>query len=178
MQKPGVANPRARREKRAVERARHLFVDGYNILHAWQWLTPRTSDASSAATARERLIETVRVLHDVDHLRVTIVFDGRGATVAVDAATAEPGFDVVFAPVDRTADTIIEAGVAAALDPQACLVATADQLERETVTASGATCVSPEDLLAWCERSRARAAQTVARRAEKSRGNWGNKLPL
>jgi len=161
-----------------VDKPRHLFIDGYNILYAWRWLQPGRESGAALDVARGRLVEAVRALHDVDGFFVTIVFDGRGGTVQRDAAASETGFAVVFAPADKTADDVIENRVAIARDPRACTVATADALERETVSAAGAACLSPEDLLAWCERSRTRATQSVARRGEKTRANWGNKLPL
>lgn len=161
-----------------MDEPRHLFIDGYNILYAWQWLSGRDMAAGSLDTARSRLIEAVRPLRDVERIAVTLVFDGRGPTAGRDEAATEPGFVVVFAPSGKTADTIIESSVAAAPDPARCTVATADALERETVAASGAACLSPAELQAWCERCRARASRGVARRAETSRAAWGNKLPL
>lgn len=160
-----------------VERPRHLFVDGYNILHAWGWLTPGSS-GPNLQTARERLIEAVRVLHDVDGFAVTCVFDGLGSVATLEPASAGAGVCVIFAPSGRTADDLIETAVAGTAEPAACTVATADAMERETVSAAGAACLSPDELRAWCERSRVRASQSVARRADKQRQSWGNKLPL
>ncbi len=161
-----------------MESARVLLVDGYNILHAWGWLSARDSTPAALEIARGRLIEAVRPLHDVDRYDVSIVFDGRSANATIDPASQEPGFRVVFAPAGRTADSVIEATVAASPDPQSCTVATADGLERETVSATGASCVSPEDLQAWCARSRTRATQAAARSAQRPGTAWGNKLPL
>ena len=160
-----------------MERPRHLLVDGYNVLHAWKWLSSR-DPAGAFEVARARLVEAIRPIHDVDGWEVTVVFDGRGTTAERDAAASESGIGVVYAPADRTADGVIEAQVAGSADPARCLVATADGPERETVAAAGAGCISPADLLAWCERSRTRAAQAAARQAEKSRASWGNRLPL
>lgn len=161
-----------------MDSPRHLFVDGYNVLHAWRWLSASNTRGAEFQNARERLIETVRVMHDVDRFDVTIVFDGRGSATAEDAAAMEAGFTVLYAPADRTADGVIEALVAAHAEPRRCVVVTADHLERETVTAAGASCLSPDDLAAWCERSRARVAGAAARRAGKDHRGWGNKLPL
>jgi len=161
-----------------VDEPRHLLIDGYNILYAWRWLRPGRETAPTLDAARARLVEAIYAIHDVDAIAVTVVFDGRGAVVQQDAAASSAGIAVLFAPAGKTADSVIENLVAGARDPRACTVATADALERETVTASGASCVSPEDLLAWCERSRARAAQAAKRRGDQSRGTWGNKLPL
>lgn len=161
-----------------MDEPRHLLIDGYNVLYAWQWLRPGRDAPAASDAVRARLVETVRSIRDVERYAVTVVFDGRGPTPTRDESVSETGFAVLFAPAGRTADTLIESLVAAARDPRSCTVATADALERETVTASGAGCVTPDELLAWCKRSRARASQQVARRAERSRADWGNKLPL
>lgn len=164
------------REKRGVDAPRHLFVDGYNILHAWRWLGGRAEP--ELEVARARLIETVRAVRDGERIEVTLVFDGRGSATVRDVAASEPGFAVVFAPAGRTADAVIEMLVASAPNPQACLVATADSAERETVQAAGATCLAPDELLAWSERCRARIAQAALRRSGRENQAWGNRLPL
>lgn len=172
-----VAICRSRGEKRRVDAPRHLLIDGYNVLHAWRWIRGRDTGAGLDAS-RARLIEAVRQIRDLERVEVSIVFDGRGSSATPDVAVAEEGFAVIFAPAGRTADDLIEVMVAGALDPTACIVATADGLERETVAASGATCLSPVDLKDWCERCRERAVQAAARRAAKSGESWANRLPL
>jgi len=163
-----------------VDEPRHLYIDGYNVLYAWGWLKPARASTAALDAARSRLAEAVQPIHDVEAWHITIVFDGRGpgTTAQHDAAASSPGVSVLFAPAGKTADDVIEARVAASADPRRCTVATADALERETVAASGAGCLAPEELLAWCERARARASTGAARRLEKSRSDWGNKLPL
>ncbi|MBE2215282.1 MAG: NYN domain-containing protein [Opitutaceae bacterium] len=161
-----------------MDEPRHLFVDGYNVLYAWQWLRPGRDAGAAFEAARDRLIEAVRTIRDVEGLAVTVVFDGRGSTMATDAGTSGHGVTALFAPAGKTADSVIEHLVASAPDPHACTVATADALERETVSASGGSCVSPEDLQAWCERCRLRVTRAAARRGEQTRASWGNKLPL
>ncbi|MDE3084726.1 MAG: NYN domain-containing protein, partial [Verrucomicrobiota bacterium] len=66
---------------------KHLLVDGTNILHAWSEL--RTLTARDKESARKQLSQTLRVLHDAEGWRVTIVFDGRGPDVVVE----QPGSD-------------------------------------------------------------------------------------
>lgn len=151
---------------------RHLLVDGYNILHAWGWLDAR----AEVVVAREKLAGALAPIRDVEDVRVTLVFDGRGAAAAADAAHEAEDFQVVYAPAGLTADGAIERLVAGSPDPAACAVATADGLERETVLAAGGTCVSPEELRAWIERCNHRAAS--ARRRSAARTGFSNKLPL
>lgn len=172
--------PRAPRPAKydGVDEPRHLLIDGYNILYAWTWLRPGRKSGPAFDAARERLVETIRAIRDGDGIAITIVFDGRGSTVQRDAGSSDAGIAVLFAPAGKTADSVIENLVAAARDPRTCTVATADALERETVTATGATCISPEDLQAWCERSRARATRAAAHLRKKTGSDWNNKLPL
>ncbi len=169
--------PGSDRKKCRVDVPRHLLIDGYNVLHAWKWIHARDGAAGIDAV-RTRLIEAVKPIRDVERLAVSIVFDGRGAIVDIDAAATEVGFAVLFAPSGRTADDVIEAMVAGSAHPSACIVATADALERETVAAAGAACLSPADLKAWCERCHARAVQSARRRSDQTGKTWGNRLPL
>lgn len=158
-----------------MEKPRHLFVDGHNVLHAWGWLQGATG-AAAVAVVRERLVEALRIVHDVERIAVTIVFDGRGESVVRDVAAAEDEFSVIYAPANLTADTVIERGVTSAVDPRACVVATADQLERETVLAAGAECILPAELEAWINRCRMRV--TAKAKSAQARQVFENKLPL
>jgi predicted RNA-binding protein with PIN domain len=157
-----------------VEKPRHLFVDGHNILHAWSWLQG-TIDATAMAVARERLVEAVRAIHDVERIAVTVVFDGRGASAASSDVRSADDVAVIYAPSHLTADSVIERAVAGSADPAACIVGTADHLERETVLAAGAECVSPAELQAWVGRCHARV---TARAKATRKQDFGNKLPL
>jgi hypothetical protein len=148
-----------------------LLVDGYNVLHAWGWMAGR--GRSHLSVARGRLIEAVRAIHDADGLEVTVVYDGRGDRAERVEGGSAAGVEAVFASRGQTADGFIERTVAHSPNASVVVVATADQAERETVTASGATCVSPDELRAWVDRCRKRTSG-----ASRPGGEFENRIPL
>lgn len=149
---------------------KHLLIDGYNILHAWPDL--RSALMREAEAARDQLAERVRVIHDMESVRVTVVFDGAGPSVDVVRPTEELHFSIVYAPADLSADGLIEQLVSASKTPQSLYVATRDNFIGSIVRASGAVLLSPDGLLEWveqCERAQARA---VADQQQDARKQW------
>jgi predicted RNA-binding protein with PIN domain len=139
---------------------KHLLVDGSNVMHAWpslRALLKRDRDAARAA-----LSKAVRVLHDVEQWRVTVVFDGRGADLTVEHPAGAATFSHVFTPAGLTADDAIEQLVGQAASPSDVYVATDDRAERQTIEALGASPLSADELesrvRAADERQRARVA--------------------
>jgi predicted RNA-binding protein with PIN domain len=151
-------HPRGR--LRAVAFEKHLLVDGANVLRAWPDLNALAARDKDAA--RGQLSQTLRVLHDTEGWRVTLVFDGRGPELTVEQPGGHATFAHIFTPVDLTADDVIEQLVGRAADPATCTVATADRAEQQTIAALGAAWCSPEDLRAWCDRAAARQAGQVS----------------
>ena len=153
-----------------VEFAKHLLVDGYNIVHAWPDLR-RVLAKEGREVARAQLVERVRILHDFERLRVSIVFDGRGGDIAIERPTRHATFSVLYTPGGMTADDLIEQLAAHAEAPADVVVATADAAERDTIEAAGAQAVSPEQLADWVERvvRAQRAAVDAHQRSTESR---------
>ncbi|MFT3829738.1 MAG: NYN domain-containing protein [Opitutaceae bacterium] len=135
-----------------MEFSQHLFVDGYNIVHAWPEMR-RLMSKEGRDIARARLVERLRVLHDFERVRVSVVFDGRGADIAIERPTRHTTFSVLYTPAGMTADDLIEQLTAQSATPAAVSVATADQAERDTIEAAGAHALLPEQLVAWIERA-------------------------
>lgn len=149
---------------------KHLLVDGYNILHTW----PKLKDLIrvNLAVARDRLSEAVRIIHDYEGIRTTLIFDGRGREIEIERPSKESTFSYLFTPSGSTADKIIEELVAKADRPQDILVASHDNMIRETVNALGAQTLSPEALVDWvhaCERAQ---TEKLKRMNNKSDSLW------
>ena len=138
---------------------RHLLVDGANVLHAWPDL--RALYRRDRDSARSQLVQRLAPLHDAGDLRVTVVFDGRGDELVIERPSRQPTFSIVYTPSALTADDVIEQTVGAAASPAACIVATDDHAERQTVSASGASAISADDLAAWIRRAESRQSATV-----------------
>jgi predicted RNA-binding protein with PIN domain len=153
-----------------VSSNRHLLVDGANILHAWpelRRLIKRDRDA-----ARSQLTGSLAAIHDGEGMRVTIVFDGRGDQIVVEQPSRQATFSVVYTPDALTADDVIEQMVANSSEPSACVVATDDQAERETVMAAGATAIRSDELAAWVRRAGERQSAAVTALRKSNAREW------
>lgn len=151
--------------------ARHLLVDGSNLLHAWPEL--RTLAKRDRGAARSRLAQRLAPIHDVDDVRVTIVFDGRGAELTLERPSGHATFSIVHTPASLTADDVIEQMVSAAAEPAACCVATDDVAERSLVSAAGGQAMSSRDLASWARQAEGRQARAVAKVRAANREEWG-----
>jgi predicted RNA-binding protein with PIN domain len=138
---------------------RHLIVDGANVLHAWAEL--RQLAERDRAAARSKLGQMLLPIHDVDEIRVTLVFDGRGEDIVIERPFNHTTFSTVYTPSSLTADDVIEQMVANSTNPAECRVATNDNAVRETVEALGAVSLRSEDLAEWTKRAESRQVSTV-----------------
>jgi predicted RNA-binding protein with PIN domain len=132
-------------------RSRYLIVDGHSLIFAWPEL--RKLHERRTSLAREALIKQLRDYQDRTGTRVVVVFDGKGERVT---ETAHPGdVHVFYSRRGQTADAIIERLASKYGGRFDLSVATSDYLEQQTVSASGATCISPETLRQLIEEARA-----------------------
>ena len=133
-----------------LQRTRYLIVDGHSVIFAWPEL--RKIHERRSSLAREALTKQLRDYQDWTGVRVVIVFDGKGAQVS---ATADSGdVQIFYSPSGQTADAIIERLASKYAGKVDLTVATSDFMERQTVHASGAKCVSPEALRGLIEEAR------------------------
>jgi predicted RNA-binding protein with PIN domain len=153
-----------------VSFTKHLLIDGANIVHAWpelRALLKRDRDAARAGLSRR-----VSVLHDVEQIRLTIVFDGRGDELVIERPTNQPTLTHLYTPSGTTADDVIEQLVGKAKDASDCLVATDDHAERQTIAALGATGLSSGDLQAWVLRADERQRAQVSGLKRENEREW------
>jgi len=155
---------------RRVSFSKHLFIDGANIVHAWpetRALLKHDRDA-----ARANLSQRVSVLHDLEQVRVTIVFDGRGDELVVERPSGQLTFTHLYTPSGTTADDVIDQLVGNAKDAAACVVATDDRAERQTIAALGAAGISSDDLAAWVKRAEERQRAQVSGLKRENEREW------
>ncbi len=157
-------------QRARVSFSRHLLVDGSNVMNAWPEL--RAALKRDRDAARGLLVRLLTPIHDAEGVRVTVVFDGRGPELSLEHPAAEHTLSVIHTPAGTTADDVIEQLVANATDASACVVASDDRAERETVSASGAAPISSADLLAWVARATSRQTRHVDEVKDKSRRGW------
>lgn len=152
----------------------HLLVDGYNVLHSW----PEKKDIWKGGfdVARDRLGDALRILHDREGIRVTLVFDGKGNDVEIERPSEHLTFSYLFAPKGITADTIIEQLVSSSPAPSGIWVVSRDNGIRETVFALGGTCMAPVELFQWIHGNHEMQARDLNRRNKEARKQWGQSL--
>lgn len=149
---------------------RHLLIDAYNVIHHW----PETKRAlrRGSQEAREILAGAVRVIHDRERVRVTLVFDGNGPEITIERPGAQTTFSYLFSPASMSADDVIEQIVGKSADPGSFLVVTQDLAERRTVEALGGVVISPEDLRGWVDRVREAVARDLFLRRKDVEAKW------
>jgi len=142
-----------------MKKKSHLIIDAYNVMHCWEEF--RSLLDHHLGAARERFINNVRVIYDVEGLQTTIVFDGKGAKIEQQDEYSEEGFCCLFAPSDLTADAVIERIVMRSKTPIQLTVVTRDNMIGESIRASGGMVISPDDLRAWVERCSLRQSHQI-----------------
>jgi predicted RNA-binding protein with PIN domain len=153
-----------------VSSTKHLIVDGANILHASRQLSSLLKRDPEAA--RSQLTQQLSIIHDVEQIRVTIVFDGRGEEMTVERPLQHLTFSAIYTPSSLTADDVIEQMVANSSDPASCVVATDDRSERETVIAAGAHAIHGDDLTAWIKRAELRQSSSIESLRAENLKSW------
>jgi uncharacterized protein len=133
-------------------RARYLIVDGHSVIFAWPEL--RALHEKRSSLGREALIKQLRHYQDWTAVHVAVVFDGRGSKVS---ELSDPGeIQIFYSRAGQTADAVIERLAAKYAADSDLVVATSDSMERQTVMALGAECVSPEGLRDLLNEARSR----------------------
>lgn len=95
-----------------MQRRLALIVDGYNVIrNNARYQVDGQDDWSSEDAwnkARQTLINDAALLAKESYERCTVVFDGAGNAASTGQARKVAGIDVVFSPVGKSADTVIE----------------------------------------------------------------------
>jgi len=153
----------------------HLLVDGYNTIHACADL--HAIFCREAEAARNQLIEQVRLIHDVDGLCVSLVFDGDGRKIAVETPGNQSTFKVIFSSRSLTADGVIEQFVLNDNHPEHCVVITNDNMIRSSVRSAGAVAYNANYLLDWIRRCSQRQAQHIRQLRKRDQTVWQQSSP-
>jgi len=121
-----------------------LFIDGYNIIHAWPELRS-IADRVDLSAARDKLIDMACDYAGLTAFEVILVFDARQKNT--ESADWRGNVKVVYTGRDETADHYIERSV----DELDCVrhnvyVATSDNIEQILVLGRGASRISAREL--------------------------------
>lgn len=84
-----------------------LIVDGYNIIHQWDFLK-REIESVSLESSRNKLISLLSEYQSWTGERVILVFDGRLTNHISLSKSQEFGLEIIFTSQKQTADSYIE----------------------------------------------------------------------
>lgn len=155
---------------------RHILVDGYNCLHAWpqgQVLLRRNRDA-----ARQAFVDALKVLHEHEKIRLTVVFDGQGDQLTVERPGEEVTFSVLYTPAGLSADGLIEQ-LARKANPRRTEVTvfSQDNLVVAGVRSAGGLSLPPDALWEWLERCERQQEAALQRRRARNARIWKDDSP-
>ena len=148
----------------------HLLIDGYNIIHDWPDLKRLLKQ--SVDSARAHLAHRMRLIHDVEGVGITIVYDGGGAETVTERPGDDALFSIVFTEKGVSADAFIEQIAARAADPKRISVASGDTMIAESTAASGARTVSPAFLDDWVRACEHRQGLQLESKSRKLARQW------
>lgn len=130
----------------------NLFVDGYNIIGAWQEMAKlRDVDLESA---RRKLIDEMIEYQAISHYRIVLVFDGHLVKNNKGSKEVYGNIEVIYTKEGETADTMIERLVAHLPRYHRTYVATSDRLEQEFILTKGALRISARELRLWLKEAK------------------------
>lgn len=142
------------RKKALIGQNKYLFIDGYNVINAWDEL--QKTSRHSLEDARRQLIEYLVEYSAYSKEKVIVVFDAYTVKGKKPKNEKYQGIEIVFTKERQTADSYIEIEVdRIAKDIRnAVRVVTSDWAEQQVILGSGGTRVTPLELKMDIERIR------------------------
>lgn len=122
----------------------YLFVDGYNIINAWDEL--KSQSGLSLEVAREKLIDIMVEYQSCSGVKVIIVFDAHMVKGNSGKHEKRKGVEVVYTRESETADHYIERRLDDIGRKEVVRVATSDWMEQQIVLGRGGTRISAREL--------------------------------
>jgi len=123
-----------------------LFVDGYNVIGAWEDLEKHPMPIDQA---RDRLCELLEDYAGYTEQEVVLVFDGHQGSRLTVSIEQRHRLTVIFTKHGQTADQYIEKACGNTPSYREVRVATSDHLEQTMILGRGATRLSSREL--WQE---------------------------
>lgn len=122
----------------------YLFVDGYNIINAWDNLRLLSKDSLEAA--RNELIEIMAEYSSYTGIKVAIVFDAHLVKGSIQKKDVIKGVEVIYTRERESADHYIERMLNDIGKTKKVRVATSDWLEQQVVFGRGGIRISAREL--------------------------------
>lgn len=130
--------------KEANKQKEYLFVDGYNIINAWDDLKKIAS--ISLEEARMELLEILSEYQHYSGIEITVVFDAHLIKGNNGTKDSYKGVKIVYTKENETADNYIERTLDSIGRIKRVRVATSDWMEQQIVLSRGGTRISAREL--------------------------------
>ncbi|NMD37527.1 MAG: NYN domain-containing protein [Christensenellaceae bacterium] len=124
--------------------SRILFVDGYNVIGAWQ---EAEKNQWPIDECRDRLANMLEEYGALTGQYVVLVFDGYKGDRLYTSVEKYENIEIVYTKKYETADSYIEKAVYSSPVYNTISVATSDAIQQTVVLNSGATRISSRELL-------------------------------
>lgn len=111
----------------------HIIIDGYNLIRQIPELVE--IEAKSLESARQTLIQHLKVYRKYKSHKILLVFDGQSELSSFSQAYREGGIEICFSTGVETADDVIINAVKH--NPQGTVVVTSDRFIMQEVRAQG-----------------------------------------
>ena len=128
--------PKWKKDDGGGERERHMFIDGYNVIFAWQELKALAD--VNIDSARDALLDILGNYQGYTKQNITIVFDGYRVAGSPGSTEKVSGLDVVYTREGEKADSYIERSIYALGRRCEVTVVTSDRLVQMTALGDGA----------------------------------------
>ena len=131
-----------------ARKQKHLLVDGWNVIHSDSHMKAVLTRQGQEG-AKKLLSERLAPIHDSLGVRLTIVYDGKGDDINVEKIGRTSTYNEVYTPSSMTADELIEQLCANSKNPESIIVASRDNMIRQTARGFQIETISCEQLLDW-----------------------------
>ena len=128
--------PKWKKDDGGGERERHMFIDGYNVIFAWQELKALAD--VNIDSARDALLDILGNYQGYTKQNITVVFDGYRVAGSPGSTEKVSGLEVVYTREGEKADSYIERSIYALGRRCEVTVVTSDRLVQMTALGDGA----------------------------------------
>lgn len=122
----------------------YLFVDGYNIINAWEGL--KDFQEGDIEESREKLIDILAEYQAYSGIEIILVFDAHLVKRNIGETEYRAGLKIVYTKENETADHYIERSLDKIGRVKRVRVATSDWMEQQIILGRGGTRISAREL--------------------------------
>ncbi len=153
---------------------RLILVDACNLIHRLPAFRDRLSEGMDVLA--EKLLQQIRILHDLEHWELHVIVDGRGEKMEQQFLENTRTLSIIYSAAGQTADTIIETWLIRLGKGWEVKVASGDRAVAHSAIAHDADSMTADQLLDWSDRVQTRFSRGNQSSLRKSSSKFGNRL--